>query len=299
MSFRNDRVGELIEGIKRKPFTLLTPEGVTFDLQIAGRGERLGALGLDLFFMSMAISALYILLIPLFYSNANLDIGLTLILFLAFIVRILYFLHFELAWQGRTPGKRILGLRVIDRRGGELLPSSIIARNLTREVEIFLPISLLLSVNPETGLQKLILLGWVLTVTALPFFNREHLRAGDLIGGTIVIAMPKRSLLKDLALMAIEKQEQYTFTHEQLAVYGIFELQVLEELLRRPENRENRQLLEEVCQKICNKIAWEEPVTSENVRSFLNAFYAAERGDLERAQLFGKMREDKTSQAHK
>src|SRR6201999_2098130 len=73
-------------------------------------------------------------------------------------------------------------------------------------------------------------LGWVLLISALPFFNRDHLRAGDLIAGTMVISVPRRNLLAEL----VQTNTSYTFTRSQLDIYGAFELQVLEELLRRP-----------------------------------------------------------------
>ena len=60
-------------------------------------------------------------------------------------MRNLYFIHFELSWHGATPGKRIVGIRVVDRRGGPLLPAAVIARNLTREIEIFIPLGVLIS----------------------------------------------------------------------------------------------------------------------------------------------------------
>lgn len=77
------------------------------------------------------------------------------------------------------------------------------------------------------------------------------------------------------------------------AVYGAFELQVLEELLRRPDTQHTRNLLSSVSQKICRKIGWDEKIAEEQVRAFLNDFYTAERADLERAQLMGRYREDK------
>ena len=46
-------------------------------------------------------------------------------LFIAFMIRNLYFVTFELAWRGATPGKRMVGLRVIDRAGGPLQPSAV------------------------------------------------------------------------------------------------------------------------------------------------------------------------------
>ncbi|MDL2210888.1 RDD family protein [Desulfovibrio sp. OttesenSCG-928-O18] len=295
MAIRTDRVGELLEGIKRNRRVILSPEGVPLDVHVAGHGERLTAFALDLTFLFVAVGCLYVLAILLFFSHTNISVGMTLVLFIAFIVRNLYFLHFELAWQGRTPGKRICGLRVINREGGELSPTAVIARNLTREVEVFLPLSLYVGLGSGATWQELTLLGWVLAIVALPFFNRDHLRAGDLIGGTQVISMPKRLLLGDLAAAPAEKNaRKYVFTHEQLAVYGAFELQVLEEFLRRPE-QETGALLEEVCRKICRKINWEGDIPPHDVRRFLSEFYTAERADLERGQLFGKLREDKTA----
>jgi hypothetical protein len=212
----------------------------------------------------------------------------------------MYFLHFELAWQGRTPGKKICGIRVISRNGGELKPSAIIARNLSREVEFFLPAALALSLDSGiSGWSTLLMFGWSIGVTALPFFNRDRLRAGDFLGGTMVIMMPKRALLKDLSLQTPQsgaaESARYSFTGEQLAVYGAFELQVLEELLRRPQTAETDKLLDGVCVKIRRKIGWPEAIPPQETRRFLGDFYSAQRGALERGQLFGHFKDDKTS----
>lgn len=309
MATTTDRVGELLEGIRRNRRTIVSPEGVPFDIHIASHGERLTAFVIDLVFMFTMIGLLYVLLIFLFFTRVNISISMTLILFLAFIVRNLYFLHFELAWQGRTPGKRICRLRVINRSGGELSPSSVIARNLTREVEFFLPLSLYFSLDAnQEAWQQLTLFGWILAIAALPLFNRDHLRAGDLIAGTQVIVMPRRVLLGDLSedtkaattvATTVADNPRYSFTHGQLAVYGAFELQVLEEFLRRPDTGETQKLLDDVCQKICSKIGWKEMVPKTEVRRFLTDFYTAERAELERGQLFGRFRADKNAEKKK
>lgn len=310
MAVRNDRVGELLEGVGRKRKELISPEGVPLDIKIASVGERFNALILDLLFMLIACVILFILLLFAVYAGLSMYLSGSLFLIMFFLIRNMYFIHFELAWQGRTPGKKICGLRVINRAGGELTPAAIIARNLTREIELFLPIQLLFSLT-NGGLSILAALGWVLIIACIPLFNRENLRAGDLIGGTMVITMPKRALLGDLTLApatvkntaninpnaAAPKEEAgagYTFTHEQLAIYGAFELQVLEEFLRRPPHVDNDRTLTEICIKICNKIGWTEPVKRSEVRAFLNDFYTKQREELERGQLFGKLREDKT-----
>jgi hypothetical protein len=169
-----------------------------------------------------------------------------------------------------------------------------VARNLTREVEVYLPLGLYLTLSPtQGGWMTLSYLAWVAIVSALPLFNRDRLRAGDLIAGTMVISLPRRVLLAELAQM----QDRFVFTRRQLETYGTFELHVLEEVLRRPESRDTQHIRQEVCRKICEKIGWPESPPPEDAQAFLQAFYTAERSFLEKEQLFGKFRADKTSTA--
>jgi hypothetical protein len=126
----------------------------------------------------------------------------------------------------------------------------------------------------------------------LPAINRDRMRGGDLIAGTVVIALPKRALSGDL----VDGTLQFLFTEQQLRAYGAFELQVLEELLRRPDSPETQRVLNDVCDKICRRIIWTAPVPPNQVTRFLRDFYTAERAFLEREQLYGKGRADKYAQ---
>jgi len=295
MAHRLDRINRFVEGVTRNRREIVSPEGVTLEIDIANHGERLVAFAIDLMFWILATAFLFLCLALMIVSKMDGAIAVTIVLFIAFLVRNLYFIHFELTMQGSTPGKRIVGLKVIDSRGGPLLPGAIVARNLTRDVEVFLPLGLYLSL-PAAGqgvtlLTQLAYLGWIGLVSALPFFNRDHRRAGDLIGGTLVIAMPRRALLAELG----DSQARFVFTRRQLDAYGAFELQVLEELLRRPDSPETRKIQQDVGVKICRKIAWGAAPPPGEIRAFLTAFYTAERAHLEREQLFGKYRADKTS----
>jgi uncharacterized RDD family membrane protein YckC len=290
MTLVHERATEFLEGSRRQQRTIVTPEGVPVTVELADHGERLTAFTIDVVIWFLLTIAVYL---PLFFVALRKDaalIALSIVLFIGFVVRNLYFIHFELAWRGATPGKRIVGLRVIDRRGGPLLPSAIVARNLTREVEAFIPLGLLLSwsgSNPNW--EQLFVAIWLLFFAALPFVNRDRMRGGDLIGGTMVIALPKRVLSGDL----VERVAQYVFTEQQLRAYGAFELQVLEELLRRPKSAETSRLLAEVRDKISHKIGWTAPLPPEDMELFLREFYTAQRAFLEREQLFGKPRADK------
>ena len=291
MSASDDKVAQFLEGVPRNRREILTPEGVLLPIDLADHGERAVALIIDLFVWLCVTALMYLAIGAFLLQGVLVEIAVTLVLFLAFIARIFYFVYFELAWQGATPGKWVTGLRVIDRRGGPLMPSAVFARNLTREVEMFLPAGLTLSLGGGESWEKLALLAWTGLFAALPLFNRDRMRGGDFIAGTIVIAIPKRALLADL----VESRTSYGFSSTQLAAYGAFELQILEELLRRPRSGQTMALLTEVCAKICAKIGWPTPVPAAELVTFLTEFYSAERAFLERERLYGRHREDKNS----
>lgn len=293
MSLVHERTSQFFEGVGRRRRQIITPEGIPITVELADYGERVGAFLIDLVFCILALLIIYVPLLLFVTATVGFLLALSIALFLGFLVRNLYFTYSEIAWRGATPGKRFVGLRVIDRQGGPLLPTAVIARNLTREVEMFLPLGILLvGGRTSTGgvdWESLSLAVWMLFFAVLPAINRDRMRGGDLIAGTLVIALPERSLSSDL----VEERVQFTFTEPQLRAYGAFELQVLEELLRRPDRGKSKHVLDEVCGKICSKIAYTASVPPEQVPLFLRDFYTAERAFLEREQLYGKGRADK------
>ncbi|HET7826379.1 MAG TPA: RDD family protein [Anaeromyxobacter sp.] len=273
---------------------VVTPEGVPVRFAVALAGDRLGAFVLDLLAILLIVLAIAVPLVLLAMRGlVEGDLVLAVSFLAVFLVRTFYFAFFELAWQGQTPGKRRLRIRAVEARGGPLTAEAIIARNLTRELELFLPMAALFA--PE-GLfpgapawSRLAATGWMLVFGFLPLFNKDRLRVGDLVAGTVVVRTPDAVLLDDLA--ATRAREALGFTDEQLDVYGVYELQVLEDVLRRRGQAGHEEAIRTVAAKVREKIRWAgEPVGDER---FLDAFYAALRARLERRLLFGKRRADK------
>ncbi len=268
---------------------ITTPEGVTLAFDRANLGDRLAAFLIDLALIALVILAA-ILVAWLFRGG---DLVLAVALFTAFVTRTFYFTAFEWRRRGRTPGKQRLGICVIDARGGPLTARAIIARNLTRELELFLPLIALFSPRafaPGANTGVLVLTtGWMIGLLLLPLFTRDRLRLGDIIAGTRVVALPRVELLPELVSA---RTATYTFTAEQLRHYGNHELQVLEDVLRRPAVEPATLRL--IADKICNRIGWppDHPIQPE---PFLRDFYAAQRAGLERGLLFGRRHEDKTA----
>ena len=294
--------------LTRRQRAIVTPEGVPLVVELADRGSRAAALMLDLvfIFLMMILGG-----IALIFTAEVLKVWSFVIGILGFfLLRIFYFPITELAWRGATPGKRILGLKVIDRHGGPLKPESIVVRNLMREVEVFMPLTAL-AVPALTGfetLEQLLMLVWIGIFTLMPLFNRDGLRIGDMVAGTLVIAAPKAALLPDLTQRRLgsvpltrapaAEDSPYRFTAAQLGHYGVYELQTLEAVLRRAESGSlaGRQ---EIARRIRAKIGWPEvdQALPDGLRfdatAFLEAFYVAQRAHLERRLLFGHRRKDK------
>jgi uncharacterized membrane protein SpoIIM required for sporulation/uncharacterized RDD family membrane protein YckC len=159
--------------------------GVEARLVLAGPGARSLAFLLD-WLIRTALATIYLLLASwLILGNFRFDIGPDeeSLWYLAgalpaTIIYLLYHLILEPLMAGRTPGKRMAGLRVLTPEA--LVPSTgaLIARNVFRLIDsmpVFYVVGLL-----------------------FVFFGRRHLRLGDMAAGT-VLAVERAPFLEKLA----------------------------------------------------------------------------------------------------
>jgi len=297
--------------------TLITPEGIALPIMLASRGSRAGALILDVMIIVFGLLAFYALLFWIaggLLKGTGLDPSaaprgaqefLQILLALAgFFTWYGYFLVQELGSRGATLGKRITGIRVAARGGGRLTPEAVIARNLLRDIEIFYPLIALLVLavmssdsNADVGPLGWVMTGWFALFLLFPFFNRDALRAGDIVAGTWVVERPRAKLADVLSTKGAAAAQgaseltgaRYQFGEAELAVYGEKELQTLERMLRDAQP----DALTAVHATICRKIGWEPGAGDE--RAFLEAFYAQLRAKLEGEMRFGKRKADKFS----
>lgn len=300
----------------RRARTLTTPEGLILPLTLASRGARAGALIIDVMIIMFGLIAFQLMLLWIasgLLSGTGLDpdrmsqqalefLGIVAALFV-FAVWYGYFLVQELGPRGATLGKRMVGIRIAARGSARLTPEAVIARNLLRDIEIFYPLVtlLVLFVMAQSG-EDIGALGWVMTgwfalFLLFPFFNRDALRAGDIVAGTWVVERPRAKLAAVLSTKGAAAAAgasdvtgvRYDFGEAELSVYGEKELQTLERMLRdaQPE------ALTAVHAAICRKIGWDPGAGDE--RAFLEAFYAQLRAKLEGDMRFGKRKADKFS----
>lgn len=274
----------------------VTPEGVDLRLEIGDAGQRAGAFLLDAAIIIGVLIALTLLAVfagigSVLARVASGEWIVVIWLLGFFFLRNFYFTGFELTAGAATPGKRAMGLRVASRDGGRLRAESVIARNAMRELEVFLPFSLIFSRAGEGGVDSwmyLLAFVWAAIFVFFPLFNRDRLRAGDLIGGTWVVRTPKQKLVRDMADDGTTRLGRYAFTPAQLDAYGAKELHVLEDVLR----SRDKDTMKAVTERIARKIDWIREIDQDDY-DFLSAYYAGLRGRLEGRLLMGQRRADK------
>lgn len=138
-----------------------TPEGVEITLRVAGPVPRALAYTLDLLLRGAVMFALMIAV------SALGNFGSAIMLLAAFLLEWLYPVLFEVLSAGATPGKRAMGLIVLNDDGTPVRWPASLTRNLLRAID-FLPF--------------LYFIGFVTMVA-----NRDFKRLGDLAANTLVV----------------------------------------------------------------------------------------------------------------
>ena len=151
-----------------------TPEHLVLELELAGLGSRMAATVCDagVLTLAYALLGLAIQLLPTSRSgDANgpwSTLGAIVLILTVFLLFWGYFLLFEALNDGRTPGKRLMGIRVLMDTGHPLTFTAAAVRNLVRIVDM----------QPLFTYQ--VGLGFVL-------FHRQNKRLGDIVAGTVVV----------------------------------------------------------------------------------------------------------------
>lgn len=155
--------------------TVETPENLELRLPLAGFGPRFLAVLIDNLIQGVVAFVLIAIAIAILASSMTQQGQITtswmiaiavVSVILSIVVTLGYFLYFEWAWNGQTPGKRTAGIRVVRRGGLPLTFSDVLLRNLFRLIDA-IPFGF-------TGL--------------VSFFATSHQqRLGDLVADTVVI----------------------------------------------------------------------------------------------------------------
>jgi uncharacterized RDD family membrane protein YckC len=156
---------------------VVTPEGVSLDLDIAGLGSRAIAIIIDLL-----LQYLILLMVAAILSGIHIEgtAGIVIGSVALFLVFWGYFFLFEGLWHGQTPGKRAQHLRVVRTDGHPMGGAQMFVRNLVRIVDLF---------------PAAYLVGMISMVV-----TKRAQRLGDLAAGTIVVREAKVEPIRQLVM---------------------------------------------------------------------------------------------------
>jgi uncharacterized RDD family membrane protein YckC len=265
---------------------LFSPEGVHLDLPVAGPAPRMFAYAIDFAVIALLIVFLMIALFSALPISAWLDrlfstafhqaaraakrgnpsnssgsaAGLLIAIFLVaqFVVETGYFIFWEMVTNGRSPGKALIGLRVVCRNGLPINLRSSAVRNFMRIVDI-LPASYVV------GLISIIV-------------SASCERLGDHAAGTLVVRLDRPEAASELPVGA--DMNQVPLTRQQLARIGPRELQLVRGTLRRvanlPEDR-SAQLVAEVVETLRTRMELDALPSPDRIAFLRSVLTMAER----------------------
>jgi uncharacterized RDD family membrane protein YckC len=165
-----------------------TPENVVFGYEVAGIGSRFLAAMIDSLLIAIALvvvnftGLLFTAMLGLSADSVGPSVILAIFGFFSFLVFWGYYILFEIIWNGQSPGKRWLRLRVLRVDGTPIAVRDSVIRNLVRIID-FLPLFY------GVGLVAM-------------FANRRDRRLGDFAAGTLVVYEESSITLEDLKVDA-------------------------------------------------------------------------------------------------
>ncbi len=260
-----------LEGLQ----VLRSPEQVALHLPLAGPTSRILAYAIDLMLIWLAEIVLLVVVVlatPLAervgkaLSDFGQELGkngpvasqallvmLAALILVQLVVELGYFTFFELATGGRSPGKRVMGLRVMRDGGLPLTLRESLVRNLLRCVDM-------LPSNYVLGLVSMVM-------------SSEGKRLGDIAAGTVVVRIDRIPRPRELPEVEPEERGSFRFDLAQMARLGEPEGRLVRQTLRRIEDLGEpaaAQLLERAVEALRVRLAYG-PVAPDERRAFLRA----------------------------
>ena len=196
---------------------IVTPENISFSYRVAGPFRRLPALIVDyvvrvlafglLFFIAMVLMGLLAWLAPPLRGLMEplMASGFALMMVFWFALDWFYGGFCESYWNGQTPGKWLLGLRVVTTAGQPINGLQAVMRNVFRYADLF-PLMSIRMFNPifgdavTDGLPDAYLIPTMLVGLGAMIFSPRFQRLGDLLCGTMVILEDRKWLLSPATL---------------------------------------------------------------------------------------------------
>lgn len=197
-------------------FNINTTQNVNIELKIAGVGDRLVAIIIDMFILA-GFSILFFVM----FSTLSIGQNSQMIIMAVYgFIAMLYHFFMEWLFRGQTFGKRYRKIKVIHKSGTEASVFQLLVRNLIRFIDSIYGLGLLVI-----------------------FFSQKSQRLGDLAAGTIVVRQNEKVNLNQTAFVDIE--ENYIPVYDKLSISKLEskDMEMIKEVINRTSDNMNWQLV--------------------------------------------------------
>lgn len=196
-----------------RTLSVKTPESIAFSYELAGIGSRFLAVAIDLAIQLAILFAIFWGLTLISFSMTAAHVGgavnkyaesiaIGFLVAIVFLVFFGYFILFEAFLNGRTPGKKLMGLRVVRDGGYPIDFTSAAIRNLIRVGEATL--------------------GFYAISAIACIASPENKRLGDMAAGTIVVRDSPIASLSTLVAQSQEAPRTTMLTDQEHAIVDQF-----------------------------------------------------------------------------
>jgi uncharacterized RDD family membrane protein YckC len=207
-------------------FQIETAQNISISQNVAGVGERILA-----FLVDGLVMLAYVIIVSFIAGGLDVTAGEEWVFYLIIgLPLFLYYLLWETFWNGKTPGKASLDLKVVKLDGSKPAFSNYLVRWLLRVVDITLTS------------------GSVAVVTIL--MNGKGQRLGDLAAGTTVISEKNRIGLE--STLMVDLPEGYKPVYPQVTILTDKDVQDIKELYRNSLQNSNFRVLRSLSKKVAD-----------------------------------------------
>lgn len=231
---------------------LTTDQNVPIEVELAGIGQRLLAVLLDLVILMAYFLIMVVLIMLIFTTNFNLfeqesfdfwTILFTLVVYLPFA---LYTPLMEYFTKGQTIGKMALGIRVTKVNGENATFKDYFTRWLFRPYEVYI---------------FMIAVGGAFALVASFFFDTlissistKNQRIGDFMANTVVVRKKPKRIYTVQDILAIRSNENYDPTYVGVSMYTDEDMMLVKNVISRVEKYKN-EATKSVAIELADKIA--------------------------------------------
>ena len=207
-------------------YQIETAQNISIEQNVAGIGERILA-----FLVDLSILIIYVVMASL--VMAGLEEGNEMMYY--FVLGLPFFLYhllWETFWNGRTPGKALLQIRVVKKDGSRPEFSNYLVRWLLRFIDIDLTS------------------GGIAVVTIL--LNGKGQRLGDIAAGTTVISEKMRVGLHNT--LSVDLPENYQPKYPQVTLLSDSDIQEIKNLYQQARREGHHHIILSLSEKIAQLI---------------------------------------------